>query len=784
MVATEDLPRLEAELVNRSDARLVNLLQHESTCYYFVLAFWKDGKPKFLPVDAATDYRRNGRVWFSAEELLKGRRRWKDFWVASLEVEFRYLLVKKLLKGAVPEYSARRIQELAEELDGKALEFCDELLGEALGEQVFRWIRDGNWGAFEKHLSRLQKALKRERLRKDPLNPLRYWLPEGRRIFRRWRYPTGLFVVVLGPDGSGKSTLLERLERDLAGAFRRTARFHLMPGILRKKGDGGPVTDPHGKAPRSWLASVLKLVYYLLDYNLGYWLKVRPALVRSTLVLFDRYYDDLLVDPKRYRYGGPMELARRLRRFIPRPDLWFILDVPEEELLRRKQEVPLDELRRQREAYRNLAGELPNAVLLDGSLPPEEVARQAEEVILEYLHERYLSRRSLWFPGASLEEEQGYLQKALGAIASNPGQAFLRLALPDGRGFLLPANARRAAVRGLSLYAPQKPKAKALRKALETGLRLGVARHMLPKVQLGTRELEGFLAEILGERDLSLAVSLGTPGPHRKPVVQVMNFSGEVLGYVKIGWNEATRRLVENEARTLQRLQGENLSFLIPEVLFSGEWQGRYLCVQSAPPAGAAPAPSEWHPLYEEALQGLASLGVRRYRLKESPFWKELTGCISGIEAGYRRHMVEQAMDEILNRWGNVELHFHPAHGDFAPWNALRVNGRLYLYDWEYALESAPAGYDLFHFVVQRAWLVDGKAMREILRLSERNLPRVLTDRNSLEIDDDELITLLFSLSLLGKAVLKREINDLKSAYRLIKFMNPCEGELMICRKI
>jgi hypothetical protein len=90
---------LETSLLNLRDARLVNLLQHESTCYYFVLALQEKGQLRFLQMDAAVDYRRNGLVWFSAEELLDDRRRWKDFWVASPEVEFKYLLVKKYSKG-------------------------------------------------------------------------------------------------------------------------------------------------------------------------------------------------------------------------------------------------------------------------------------------------------------------------------------------------------------------------------------------------------------------------------------------------------------------------------------------------------------------------------------------------------------------------------------------------------------------------------------------------------------------------------------------------------------
>ncbi len=752
IVPEEDLLMLVNTLFHSVDTKLINLLQHESTCYYFVLTFWRNGKPQFLPVDAATDYRRDGRIWFSAEELLQGRRKWKDFWVASPEVEFKYLLVKKILKRNIPPYSAQRLKELTVELGEKADVLVKELLGQRWTAQVMTWIREGQWKDFEKNLSTLKKVLKRRKLLKDPLNPIRYWLPELKRIWRRWRYPTGLFVVVLGPDGAGKSTLIKHLERDLSGAFRRTTRFHLMPGIFRGRRDGGPVTDPHGKPPRSWLASLLKLGYYLLDYTLGYFFKIRPALVKSTLVFFDRYYDDLLVDPKRYRYGGPMWAAKLLRRFIPRPDLWLILDVPEEEILRRKQEVPFEEIHHQRERYRRLAVELSNAFLIDGSLPPEEVARQAEEIILEYMHQRYLSRREVWFLNARAEEEHKYIQKALGAQFAKNGRPFLYLALPDGRGYLLPPNSRKASVRGLSLYTPQKPKAKLLKSVLKVGLKTSLAQYYLPKINLNLQDLEDHLAIIFGRRDFSLAVSLGTPGPQRKLVVQVITREGEVLGYVKIGWNEETKKLVKNEATILQQLQEKALPFFVPRVLFAGKWQERFLCVQSPPPQNVYPAPSEWTSLYEKVLKGMVSLSLKHLRIKESAFWKRLSDRVDQMEDGYWRHIIERSMERVLSRWGEEKFPFHLAHGDFAPWNAFLVDGNLYLYDWEYAFEEAPVGYDFFHFLVQTLWLVEGQTPGRIVHsvLERVRAPDLEGYWEKLKVSK-EWIPGLFELYLLGR---------------------------------
>jgi thymidylate kinase len=397
VVDPEDLRALERILQHHSDWQLVQLLQHEVSCFYFVLAMREGKQFRFIPVDAATDYRRDGRIFFTADELLAGRRWWNGFWVASPRVESAYLLVKKILKGAMPDRQKKRLAALVQELGDEARSIACRLFGKRWGDLVVSWISTEDWNVFEANLPCLRRALLWQVVRRDLLNPLRYWIPESWRIWRRWWYPTGLFVAVLGPDGAGKSTLIQHLRESLAGAFRRTEVFHLRPGVITRKGANRPVTDPHGKPPHPLWLSLLKIPYFLFDYLLGYLFKVRPKLVRSTLVLFDRYYDDLLVDPHRYRYGGPQWLAQWLQHCIPYPDLLFILDAPQEHVLRRKQELPADELQRQRREYHRLAIELPNAILLDAAQPEGEVTRQATQVTLDMMHERYMRRAHLWF---------------------------------------------------------------------------------------------------------------------------------------------------------------------------------------------------------------------------------------------------------------------------------------------------------------------------------------------------------------------------------------------------
>lgn len=206
----------------------------------------------------------------------------------------------------------------------------------------------------------------------------------------------GVMLALLGTDGSGKSSVIMQLIFPPLPGFQRTKYIHLRPRLGFKTTEKAtPVTDPHRKASRSSPTSIAKILYLLFDYGVGYVLKVLPLLMQSTLVVFDRYYHDILVDPKRYRYGGPMRLARWVGKMIPKPDLFILLDAPPEILQVRKQEVAFEETARQREAYLEFVRGMKNGVVVDASIPLDEVVAEVNRVILDFMAKRTKKRLGL-----------------------------------------------------------------------------------------------------------------------------------------------------------------------------------------------------------------------------------------------------------------------------------------------------------------------------------------------------------------------------------------------------
>jgi len=136
-----------------------------------------------------------------------------------------------------------------------------------------------------------------------------------------------------------------------------------------------------------------KLAYSWIDYLLfGYLGDIFIRLVRNNLVILVRCYNDLLADPWRYRYGGPLWIVRLMGWFMPRPHLVILLDAPPEVLQSRKQEVAFEDSVRAREAYLRVVEALPNGRVVDGSKPLDEVVSEVEDIILDYMEER-VSRR-------------------------------------------------------------------------------------------------------------------------------------------------------------------------------------------------------------------------------------------------------------------------------------------------------------------------------------------------------------------------------------------------------
>lgn len=734
-IAPGDVGRMEEALRNRTDTQVVQLLEYEASCYCFILAVRERTGVRFMALDTAMEYRQEGCVFFAGHDLVGPRRRANGLWVAAPEDEFRYLLVKRILKQAFGAHQKARLQALCASLGEEAGAIAARLLGSSAGSQVITWLTRGEWGTLEAQLVRLRRVLLWETIKRDPGTPIHYWLPELGRRWRRWAHPTGMCIVVAGTDRAMRQSMITRLTRDLGGAFRHVA---VVP--FRRPADE-LLRDPDGTSERLHrFAGAVKNVYALVAAAADYLVKVRPCLVRSGLVLVDCPLAGVPLHLLQSE-GGIAALTHRLAHL---PDLYLLLTGSERQDRSTLPERPDDALPRQ-DRWRSIVAHLPNAVLVDSAGTTENAAEIARDVVLDYLRRRYLHRRKLWFPDKGAES----LRWLNSVICASPAAShfvspreprngtrplgartsvFSRISLRDGRGYLIPLESRPAAVKSLDLYNAKPLKARIAKKLLALAFRLGVGGYCLPQVNLvkngGCTESESadatlieYLKDVLGRDDLVAAISLGMPSYHRKPVLLALSADGTPLAYVKVGSTDITNALVQHETETLRYLAtGSFRSFASPRVLHADWWNGRFVCVQSVLTEGETqPVAERLTRRHVEIAQEFATTNLHRSPLRESSFWTHLLQQTGQVTSAAYRNPLSHGLHRVERRLDGVELPFHFGHGDFAPWNMKASKDSMVVFDWERASKQALPGWDLFHFVFE-IMRVQGRGPEEICR--------------------------------------------------------------------
>lgn len=401
IVAKQDQAQVSRLLLQLPGIHLVQAINYQPDSVYYVLCSL-DATPIMLQLDVSANFQTAGHRWLMGEEFLAARCQFHNLlWAPPPALEFIAYLIKKITKAW--QLGNNNFQDLhAEYLTRLFLndeQACTLQLSRFFSAQDFIILcmaaKTGSWQVvIEKSPEIARRLLARKKAYTDGV----YWhgrLQEIKRWVARCRSPTGIVVAVLGPDGAGKTAVIKHVKALLAPAFRRTSCMHLRPHFGARGRYAASTSNPHGQLPRNAVASSFKLGWWLLDYTAGYIASVYWRKVRSTLVVFDRYFYDLFVDPVRYRFAGPWPVAKWLARFVPPPEIIIILDAPEHVLLQRKNEVRENELARQRRAYLILAHQHAQAHVVDATQSINDIAAHVSNIVLQYLAQRQTRRLEL-----------------------------------------------------------------------------------------------------------------------------------------------------------------------------------------------------------------------------------------------------------------------------------------------------------------------------------------------------------------------------------------------------
>ncbi len=214
-----------------------------------------------------------------------------------------------------------------------------------------------------------------------------------------------LFICLIGLDGAGKTTLAQSLVEFLKDesipvnyAWGSADTVLLKPFMalgkilfLRSKDPFEDYTGYKNAANRTFRSPFMAISYKFARlfeqfYQIQY--KVTFPLICGRTVVCDRYAFDTIVGlavDLQYSQEKFRNTLRRFMRVIPKPDLLFLVDVPEEVAYERKNDIySLAYLKPRRNFYLSLANDY-NVIVLDGCQSKSELQHKVLDTIRKRL---------------------------------------------------------------------------------------------------------------------------------------------------------------------------------------------------------------------------------------------------------------------------------------------------------------------------------------------------------------------------------------------------------------
>lgn len=300
-------------------------------------------------------------------------------------------------------------------------------IGERLSTDLVGLFAAGDYRGASLRLAAVRRALLYRAFRTMPLHAMaetcRYYAHELKNRLNDRKY---MRIAALGPDGVGKTTLVA----ELGGALKHTAggitTINFRPKLLY---DHGTLAAALATAtPRSRISDRLLSFVRPAIWCLEYWVnKICLLRVSSQLILYDRYYHDALIAPRKYHCS--VLVTRLIAKFVRQPDLWLFIDAPPGVVCSRKcardvsvglsptldadmREATMRETITYSAACRAFLHNRRNVVILDASQDRQQLLAEAEQAILQTM----AKRTAAMFPCNVIQYESTEVANLHGAL--------------------------------------------------------------------------------------------------------------------------------------------------------------------------------------------------------------------------------------------------------------------------------------------------------------------------------------------------------------------------------
>lgn len=355
-----------------------------------------------LKIDIFGGYEWRGSVYIDFDNLYSRSIVYNGIHVPNEVDNAVMLLLKPLILGGVVYDKYKKV--FLEVMDRKRKDFLfalGEIIGDKEAESLINAVENDSKNEWKKQQEIIRKRIWGKSFKKNPtrtmLNLLEHYCMEfKRRIFTK----DNRIFAVLGPDGVGKTTFLqllitgigEQIVMDSANVKTEHFRPNITPNLkklLSRNYDESKeeFCIPHRARPVNPISSIIRLAYYWLDYIIGVPAILVKARYRNWYIIFDRYFQDFLVDPYRARINLPDGVRKAFFAFVYKPRITFCLRADADIIYKRKQELELDEITRQLEIYDRLI-DGKRTIAIDAQQKPEKMAKDALDIILKSISKK------------------------------------------------------------------------------------------------------------------------------------------------------------------------------------------------------------------------------------------------------------------------------------------------------------------------------------------------------------------------------------------------------------
>lgn len=203
-----------------------------------------------------------------SQEIQSNTRRYGRFAIPNYNVEYVFLLMRRIFKNDFDEEHCNIIKEILLHDTDEIEKYSEQYLGAELGTEISQYLLNNNIRDLQKRRNVYWQTLRKFSSKQTSFSfSLKFKFNEIRRYLFRMKYPVGMSIALLSPDGGGKSSVYEKLLESCWGSFHGINRMYFRPRLLKNLGSLKPINptseaevnpNPHGKKPNGLIKSFIR----------------------------------------------------------------------------------------------------------------------------------------------------------------------------------------------------------------------------------------------------------------------------------------------------------------------------------------------------------------------------------------------------------------------------------------------------------------------------------------------------------------------------------------------